>query len=320
MIGITHFSSAIPRHRIPVSKLIVQEGLDHADAADAAKLGIDEICSEDRRTSIELAIDASSQLLLDGEIAPEQLDLIILCQPRAPDSFMSSEALRLQEEIGAKNAIAMAVADLGCVSSSAALLMAQRFAASGSKKILISTTSRPFGTKRFRKGVTIIGDGASSVLLSAGEGSMILDTVMETNGRYWDLYRVDYRGRQPDDWVEASASMLKYSFELATESRARFTSLLNRLRTAFPQFEHLYHHAIMQNISIGGFKFYESALDLEFSPVCRSNLARFGHVGAADIFLNLREGIVSGRFKKGERVLILNNSPVAAWAATLVQL
>lgn len=60
---------------------------------------------------------------------------------------------------------------------------------------------------------------------------------------------------------------------------------------------------LMQNMTASAYQFYESLLDLPIHPVCRKNLRRYGHLGAMD--------------GEGDHVLVLNNSPVAAWAVSL---
>jgi 3-oxoacyl-[acyl-carrier-protein] synthase-3 len=73
----------------------------------------------------------------------------------------------------------------------------------------------------------------------------------------------------------------------------------------------------MQNVTASAFQFYESLLGLPIHPVCAGHLATYGHLGAMDVVLNLDRLLASGDVAAGDLVLVLNNSPVAAWAATL---
>jgi 3-oxoacyl-[acyl-carrier-protein] synthase-3 len=74
---------------------------------------------------------------------------------------------------------------------------------------------------------------------------------------------------------------------------------------------------LMQNVTASAFTFYEQLLGLPIHDVCRDNLRRLGHLGAMDVVLNLQHLLASGDVATGDLVLVLNNSPVAAWAATL---
>jgi 3-oxoacyl-[acyl-carrier-protein] synthase-3 len=49
------------------------------------------------------------------------------------------------------------------------------------------------------------------------------------------------------------------------------------------------------------------------------NLGQYGHLGSADILLNYQLGLQAKMIKPGSRVLILNNSPVAAWSTILIK-
>ncbi|GAA0899660.1 hypothetical protein GCM10009558_110910 [Virgisporangium aurantiacum] len=51
--------------------------------------------------------------------------------------------------------------------------------------------------------------------------------------------------------------------------------------------------------------------------MCKRNLATCGHLGAMDVVLNLDGILADGALAPGDLVLVINNSPVAAWTATL---
>jgi 3-oxoacyl-[acyl-carrier-protein] synthase-3 len=172
---------------------------------------------------------------------------------------------------------------------------------------------------RFRNPVTIVGDGGVAALITRTTDHSITDIQIETNGYYWDLFKLDYRNKSFEQYKEECSDIRKYGFELAIESKNRFFdingSILNR--HALPA--QGISHYILQNISSRSYEYYQSAYDIRISPICAMNLARFGHLGAADIFLNYQTGMESGIFRKGEKVLIMNNSPVAAWSSILIE-
>ena len=319
MMGISAISLVRPRLRQPISAIAEAEAIGGADRAQLESLGIDEIRCEPRMSGVELGIAAAKSALRDAECRSEDLGLILLCQGRSPERLMCSEATRIQHELGATKAMTFTISDLGCVSSSAACQLACHLPSDG--PVLIVMGSTPTGQRRFRRGVTVIGDGGGAAVLKAGsDRCQVLATELAVNGRFWDLFSVDFRGLPPADWEEVCHDPQRYSFELAAESRARFKALnagvLSRAGLSFEQVDHV----IMQNISAGAFQFYESALGLRFADSCRSNLSRYGHLGPLDIFINLQEGLASGAFRPGEHVLLMNNSPVAAWGSMLIRI
>jgi 3-oxoacyl-[acyl-carrier-protein] synthase-3 len=148
----------------------------------------------------------------------------------------------------------------------------------------------------------------------------LLDVLLETDGRYWDLFRVEFRDRPPEQWEEACADVPTYSLKLAVESRNRFAALNSRLLERHGLGIEDVDHFVMQNISIGALRFYEQGLGVRFASACAQNLRSYGHLGPADVLLNLRTGLATDEFAPGETVLVMNNSPAAAWSSALVRL
>jgi 3-oxoacyl-[acyl-carrier-protein] synthase-3 len=167
--------------------------------------------------------------------------------------------------------------------------------------------------------VTINGEGAIGVVVDRGQRWRILDLDLETNGEYWDLFSVDYQDVPPEDWVEACASPRDYSFKLAVESRNRFRALTDGMLARHGLVAADVDHWVMQNLSEGAFRFYEGFFSIAFARACWDNLRAHGHLGSMDVPLNLATGLESGEFRPGQRVMVLNNSPVAAWSTMLLE-
>ncbi|WP_399934581.1 hypothetical protein [Streptomyces kanamyceticus] len=48
-----------------------------------------------------------------------------------------------------------------------------------------------------------------------------------------------------------------------------------------------------------------------------THLAELGHLGPMDVVLNMDRLLATGELDPGQHVLVLSNSPVAAWTVTL---
>jgi 3-oxoacyl-[acyl-carrier-protein] synthase-3 len=167
--------------------------------------------------------------------------------------------------------------------------------------------------------MTVLGDGAAAVLLTkSGTGRYeLVDQIVRSDGRYADLFRIDYRHAPENTWIEECADEVGYSFRLAVESRNRFTTLNAELlaRNGVPA--HRIDAHITQNLAVGAFAFWQEALGVPISGVCASNLARFGHLGSADVLLNIEE---AARTQPSDGYsLVMNSSPVAAWSGWLLR-
>lgn len=321
MTGIAAVAACIPDGRRKVGELPERAELGEAQTGVYDRLGIETVAVAGDRSAGQLAAQAARTALERAGLVADDLDAIVSVQPRVPEYLMVSDATRLQDDIGAARALTFGVGDLGCVSINAALILAGALLRANPawRHVLVAHGSTPPGPRRYRHPVTISGDGAVAAVLASQGGSRILDEALETNGAYWDLYRIDFKDRPTAEWVEACASMKRYSFELAIESRNRFRALndavLARQQLTYGDVDHF----VMQNVSEGAFSFYEEFLGIAFARACRDNLREHGHLGSADILLNLQRGIDSGEFRQGHRVLVMNNSPVAAWSTLLVE-
>jgi 3-oxoacyl-[acyl-carrier-protein] synthase-3 len=183
--------------------------------------------------------------------------------------------------------------------------------------VLITHASRPTGADRVRYPVTLIGDGAYAMTLVRGGRPVLLAHRMATDGRFHDLFRVDYKQAPWYEWQEECTSPDRYRFELAMASQQRLSRQVREVLDDAGVAKSAVRATLMQNVTRGAFDFYAELLGMPIHPVCAENLARWGHLGAMDVVLNLQSLLASGDVDSGDLVLVLNNSPVAAWSATL---
>lgn len=284
-------------------------------------LGIDAVLVDETSDGADLAAAAAADALRGAGLSPRDVDALVVVQGRVPEFLMASEATKVQSLVGTDRAATFSVADLGCVSISSAFLVARSLLASepGWTNVLIAHGSKPPAPRRFRYPVTVNGDGGVAVVMTRAATPRVLDLAIETNGEYWDLYRVDFKDKPHREWAEECKSLKTYSFKLAIESRNRFKALNDAALARAGKTMGDVDHFMMQNLSAGAFRFYEEFLGIEFAKACKTNLARYGHLGSMDVPLNLHTGIETGELSPGDLVLVMNNSPVAAWSTMLVE-
>jgi len=321
VIGIEAIAAVHPATAVPVAGLPELEALPEADRRLCLELGVETVRDAGRRPAAELAAEACVHVLRESGVDAGEVDALLLAGGRAPEYLVASEATHVQELAGLRRAVALTVTDLGCVSSSGALLLARALlgANAGWMRVLVACGSRPAGSRRFRRPVSVNGDAGVAALVSRCRRLELLDVLVETDGRYWDLFRVEFRDRPQAEWEEACADVPAYSFGLAMESRGRFAALNRRLLERHGLDVEEVDHFVMQNISTGALRFYEQALGVRFARACADNLRRYGHLGPADVLLNLATGLETGELRSGETVLVMNNSPAAAWSSALVR-
>lgn len=303
-----------------VTDLPEHGALDEPSRHVFESLGIETVLV-DGGSAADLAASAAASALSAASLDPGDVDALVTVQGRVPELLMASEATKVQAAVGTTRATAFSVADLGCVSISSAFLVARALLDSnpGWDNVLIAHGSKPPSPRRFRYPVTVNGDGGVAVVMTRSATPRLLDVAIETNGEYWDLYRVDFKDKPVADWVEECKSLKTYSFKLAIESRNRFKALNEAVLSRNGKTLGDVDHFMMQNLSAGAFRFYEEFFGIEFAKACKTNLARYGHLGSMDVPLNLHTAAETGEASPGDLVLVMNNSPVAAWSTMLVQ-
>lgn len=289
-------------------------------SAAFASTGIKYLHIDNHENGVELAIQACRKLFVEHNISKKTIDCVIYLQSRSTTHLMSSELTKIIKDLDLENVFGFTLTDLGCVDISAALILAKNLICCNKyKNILICYGSKPISQKRFRYPVTIIGDAGMALIVSRHNKNKIIDCELGMNGKYWDLFFADYKKESYVDWHETCKDVDKYSFELAIESKNRFEemnkSILHRTSLSYSEIKHF----LMQNVSIGAFRFYEDIFSITFSMVCYDNLVEYGHLGSIDIILNYFSLLSLEQCNSGDKVLIMNNSPTAAWSTVLVE-
>lgn len=311
-----------PEKRLAVPEFAELADLSAAQRQTVAAFGIDTVSAADGQCATDVAVESVRRLVARDDVDAAGIGALLVIGSRAPDYLMSSESTRIAHEAGLDVGLSFSVSDLGCVSISAALMTASALLNANAdwSSVLIAHGCVPPGESRLRLPVTVNGDAGLALLVRRQPRMRILDLAIETDGTFWDLFRVDYRDVPSQQWREQCTDLVRYSFELALQSRARLRRLnelvLGRQGRGFADVDHV----VMQNISAGAFSFYEETFDVEIARACHDNLRTLGHLGSVDIIANLAAGVASGEFAEGDLVLVMNNSPAAAWSSMLVEI
>jgi 3-oxoacyl-[acyl-carrier-protein] synthase-3 len=314
-IGIGGIGVVLPDRFVSPAALADTEQLDsdQRDFVEATGIRTVGVLEEEARA---LAARAVRTLVADTGAEP---DVLLLAAPRSPDVLLGSDVAAVQAGAGLRRAFGLTVDGLGCVGSSAAwALAADLLRADPSRtSVMLAHASRPTGPDRVRFPVTVVGDGACAMTLVPGGRPVLRAHRAELDGRFHDLFRVDYKAGPAYEWREVCDDVDQYRFTLALHSRDRLKRLVEQVLADAGVDADRVAATLMQNVTAGAFDFYESLLSLDIHDVCRENLRRYGHLGAMDVVLNLRDLLAGGDLARGDLVLVLNNSQVAAWAVSL---
>ncbi|MEU4311714.1 3-oxoacyl-ACP synthase [Nocardia sp. NPDC024068] len=322
MIGIGPVTAVFPEQDLRVTDLPELAELPPRQREHALSLGIERVRCADGATEVDLALPAARGALARAGLEPGALDAMILVQGRVPQYLLASEATRLQHLLGAGRAFVTGVGELGCVSVSAALRLAAALLRGDPRcrNVLVVTAARTPTRARYRSPMTILGDGAAAVLLTGAAADSryeLIDIAVRSDGRYADLFRIDYRDVPSARWVEECADESTYSFRLAVDSSKRFAALNAELLAHNGLLTEDVAATLMQNLSAGAFAFWAESLGRPIHPACAGNLARYGHLGPVDVLINLDDAAAT--LPPGAPALLLNSSPVAAWSTAVLR-
>ncbi|MEU4522011.1 3-oxoacyl-ACP synthase [Amycolatopsis sp. NPDC024027] len=318
MIALAASAWYLPDTALAVAELPELATLSDVERATCAALGIDRVPADDTLTAAELAARAGRRVLATAGLDSGDVDVVLTVEPRAPQTLVSSEATRLQAMLGAGRAMAFSVGGLGCASLTPALLAASGLlrADPDLANVLVLHGSKPATPGRYRHPVTVNGDSGGALLLRRRGNLRIRDILLETNGAYADLFRVEYRDEEFARWREECTDPAAYSFRLAVETRNRLRALVTRLLGRNGLSPADVPCWLTQNLSTAAFRNWSEAIGVPIAKACFGNLARYGHLGPNDVFFNLSSARETGEFDG--RAVLLNISPAAAWSALLV--
>jgi 3-oxoacyl-[acyl-carrier-protein] synthase III len=315
-IGIGEIHTVLPDTLVEVGALPEVELLGHDEAKFVAECGIATVGVFADTDNGSLATRACAALLDRTATRP---DVLMMVGPRAPDVLLGSDVGRVQAEAKLSGAFAFTVDGLGCTGSSAAWALARDLllADPARDSVVITHASLPTGADRVRHPVTVIGDGAYAMTVVRGGRPVLKAHRMATDGTFHDLFTVDYKQAPWYEWREECSSADRYLFDLAMHSRLHLGRMVDEVLAEAGLAKADVAAVLMQNVTASAYSFYETLLGLAIHPVCHAQLAAYGHLGAMDVVLNLQRLLGSGEVGSGDHVLVLNNSPVAAWAVTL---
>ena len=164
--------SALPKRIVTNTDLT--EFLDTSDEWIADRTGIRERRLAVEETTTTLSIEASQAAILDAGISPEEIGLILVAT-LTPDGSMPNTACKVQEAIGAKNAMCYEI-NAACSGFMYGLQTAHAFISSGMLKYALvvgAETLSKIMDWTDRGTCVLFGDGAGAAILGASEDGII---------------------------------------------------------------------------------------------------------------------------------------------------
>ena len=271
----------------------------------------------------DLAVEAAQRALIAADVAPSEIDLILLATCTG-DSPLPSTACLIQHRLGANRAAACDIS-AACCGFIYALAIADAYVKNGMRHVLVigSEVMSAITDWTDRNTCVLFGDGAGAVVVGQGtEGSGILSTHLHANGGLSDMIQVPGGGsREPasKEVLQEKRCFIKMkgneTFKIAVKSMEEATKeALEANKLAMDDVDLFIPHqanmrilnAVSQRLGLGREKLM-------------INLDRFGNTSAASIPLALDQAVREGRIHKGSVVLLAAFGAGLTWASAVVR-
>jgi len=295
-----------------VTNADLEKIVETSDEWIRTRTGISERHYADKGTAAShLATEAAQRLLQQKDIAPEEIELIIVASV-TPDMMFPATACLVQDRLGAKNAWGFDLS-AACAGFVYAFTVGAQFVAAGThKKVLVIGSDVMTSILNFQDRATCVlfGDGAGAVLLEPADSSSegILDFHHDVDGSGGQFLFMPGGGSLHPPSHETVEKKMHYVhqngqqvFKYAVRRMADVACLLierngfssKDIRLVVP------HQANLRII-----RAMQERLGLDDSKVL-VNIDRYGNTTAGTIPLGLMDALNEGRIRKGDLILLI---------------
>ncbi|SNT01195.1 3-oxoacyl-[acyl-carrier-protein] synthase-3 [Anaerovirgula multivorans] len=336
-IGIAGLGIYLPEDIAYVKEIQKQENLTDERIQD---MGIVKLhMASDKVEPSDMAIEAAKEAMADAGVEADEIDALVYYTV-FPDYLKWADYARIQHEIGAKNAYSFKV-DQACCSSIIGLdyALARLKTDPDMNTVLVVCADKyekPLVNRWKAANANFYGDGASAAIIRRGVTSnRILGVNNITDGSFNHLWYIPVGGtKEPptSENVRAGRFVLdciKTASEyLSTEENRKklYNTLIQNNRKVMVDLLER-HEFTLQNVDkLIMYNLGKSVMDkiIEVVEIPIENTSYYlskhvGHIGAADIFYNLKMMLDDGKIVKGDLVAIFSAGAGFSWSSALIQ-
>jgi 3-oxoacyl-[acyl-carrier-protein] synthase III len=330
-IGIASIGMYIPQQKMTGAEIAEMAGLPREVVE--GKMGILEksIPGPDDHTC-EMGIRAAKVAIERAKIDPLSIDLIIYIGEEHKEYPLWTSGIKLQEEIGAKNAWAFDTA-LRCGTTIMALKVARdmMIADASIKTVLIAGGYRnvdfiDYQNPRTRFMYNLAAGGGAIILKRDTEANLLLQSHLMTDGSFSEDVVVPAGGTKQPTTIETIKNRLHYldvpdpegmKKRLDEKSMMNFLKVIREslAKSGYTEKDIDYLGILHMKRSAHDFVLRELGL----SPEQSIYLDHYGHIGQIDQILSLELALEQGKVKDGSIVVLVSAGIGYAWGTTTIQ-
>lgn len=308
-VGVAAIEYVLGRETVSVDELEAR-GLLDTPAVRMREFGF-RCVRVSRQSQHELAFEAAGQLIENSHTDPRTIDAIyyVGATPDShavmngdPRSAFHYPAAQLQYELEMTRAIALGVSQAGCAGMMAAVTLARNFLLSNQfaeRVLCVSSDVLPAGSRR-EMIYNVVSDGACALLVEKGSSTnRIMGYRQITKGYYWDF-------------LHKKNEIAAAYFPTA---RTIIRDCLGSCGLEWPALARIVPH----NVSLRSWEILLALLGVSSEKLFADNIAKFGHVIAADNWMNLRDVSNDGGLASGDKVLLFTFGFGANWSCMILE-
>jgi 3-oxoacyl-[acyl-carrier-protein] synthase-3 len=258
-----------------------------------------------------LALQAARGLIEKSHIDPGTIDAIyyVGATPDShalmngdPRSAFHYPVAQLQYELEMAHAIAIGVGQVGCAGMMAAVSLARNFLVSNQsaqRVLCVSSDALPAGSSR-EMIYNVVSDGACALCVEKGSSTnRILSYRQITKGYYWDfLYK---KNEIAAAYFPTARAIIRDSLRDSGMEWCDLTRL------------------VPHNVSLRSWEILLGLLGVTPEKLFAKNIRKFGHVIAADNWMNLRDLSSDGALSAGAKLLLFTFGFGANWSCMILE-
>ena len=319
-VGILGIGSYVPENTL--TNYDLEKMVDTSNEWIVGRTGITERrIADDNCSTSDMAVKAAEQAIINANIKPEDIDLIIVATV-SPDQFFPSTACIVQNKIKAVNAAAYDIT-AACSGFIYAMSNACQYIKTGYYKnalIIGADALSKITDWEDRNTCVLFGDGAGAFVLGEVSEGGILSTHMGSDGTggeyltcpacFFAPEEVEKRnGRKHTTWMNGqevfkfAVKIMPYAFEKALEGAGMSVGQIDWF---------IPHQANLRIIEAAAKKFNISMDKFIVT------LQKFGNTSSSSIPIALDECVKGGKIKKGETLAMAAFGAGLTWASAIV--
>jgi 3-oxoacyl-[acyl-carrier-protein] synthase-3 len=300
-----------------LSNADLEKMIDTTDEWIFTRTGIRErhIAAENEFTS-DMAVNAALKAIEVAQIAPNDIDLIIVATT-TPDRTFPSTACLVQEKLGIRNNCPAFDIQAVCSGFVFALATADKFIKSGAAKraLVIGADAMSRITDwTDRSNCILWGDGSGAVVLEVSDEEGVISTHLHSNGSYADLLMVE-KGVSNPSGLKTITMEGNAVFKVAVNT---LDAIVDETLEANGMAKSDVNWLVPHQANIRILQSTAKKLGMSMDQVVVT-VDKHGNTSAASIPLALDVAVRDGRIKRGETILMEAFGGGFTWGSVLMK-